>query len=52
MLIIVVVRESGAPTYADQESWDGSAALAVDHGQQAGEMSLSGSRETQSGTGI
>lgn len=34
-------------TYADQQSRDGRAVLIMDHGQQAGQVTLSGSRETQ-----
>lgn len=39
-------RESG--THSKEQSRDGSAALHVDHGQQTGEVSLSGSSKEQS----
>lgn len=34
-------------TYADQQGGDGRAVLIMDHGEQAGQVTLSGSRETQ-----
>lgn len=41
----------GPPTYADEESGDGGATSDVDHGQQTGQMALSGTREAESGVG-
>ena len=38
-------RESG--THSEEQSWDGSAAFDVDHGQQTGEVAFSGSGKEQ-----
>lgn len=40
--------ESRRSTYCEEQSWDGSAAFHMNHGQQTGEVSLSGSSEEQS----
>lgn len=40
----------GPTTYTDKEGRDGCAVSDMDHGQQAGQVSLSGPREAQSGT--
>lgn len=40
-----------ACTYADQQGRDGGAGVAVDHGEEAGQVALPGSRETQPAAG-